>query len=104
MRGSLKDSQKHRGGAVIEMGVSFIRSHRGSHSVVQTECCRGCLRGSICVCEWLCQPAQQKDRGASFFFGGRADERKRRERKVHSFILSFPILPLGAQKITSRLI
>lgn len=56
------------------------------------------------MCEWLCQPAQQKDRGASFFFGGKADERKRRERKVHSFILSFSILPLGAQKITSRLI
>ena len=33
-----------------------------------------------------------------------ADERKRGERKEHSFILSFSILPLGPQKITSHLI
>lgn len=34
VRDSLRDSQRHRGGAVIEMGVSFIRSHRVNNSVV----------------------------------------------------------------------
>lgn len=89
--------------------MSFITSHRVNNSVVQTERWRGigaCMLMCVCVrvCAQLCQPARQKDCGRSFFFCRGADERKRSERKEHSFILSFSILPFGLQKITSHLI